>query len=204
MTNDPFWPIDFWMEPGRDIEVTIQAQTGKEALIKAITDLILHDGELFHSIHVGRPGKERWPHTPAVDPDKDDEDYLTAARLHKKPEVDLDYHKEMKEALTRMEAKIDRILERVESGPRSVFAPRSEKIAALVAEHLSKLDPAEEGEETSLRLEGRGLTLTFEDGALDALMFLGGLGGMKFDLKMRPQEEADQLNASSTRINDSE
>jgi hypothetical protein len=166
MTDDPFWTIDFWMEPGRDIEFTIQAQTGKEALIKAITKLMLRDGELFHSIHVGRPSKERWPHTPAVaitdapfsaigplvlsliallednktetakealrvwyhgieqkemseqkmtdEEDMDEIEFpsssVTTKTRYVNLEAVLDCHKETKETLTRIEAKIDRIL----------------------------------------------------------------------------------------------
>ena len=39
----------------RDVEFEVEASNGKEAIIKAVTEFKLLDGELFHTVHIGPP-----------------------------------------------------------------------------------------------------------------------------------------------------
>ena len=40
---------------GRDVEIEVQAEDGRAALIKAISEFSLEPDELFHTVHIGVP-----------------------------------------------------------------------------------------------------------------------------------------------------
>jgi len=42
----------------RSVEMKIQAATGREALIDAISRVELKESELFHTVHIGKPAGE--------------------------------------------------------------------------------------------------------------------------------------------------
>ena len=64
MTPSWFIDITLWSEAGhRSVEMQIQAETGREALIEAISRVELEEGELFHTVHIGKPGA--WMFAPA-------------------------------------------------------------------------------------------------------------------------------------------
>ena len=52
------WYVDFLIEPApRDIEMEIEADSGKEAIVKALAQLEMASDELLHTIraHISRP-----------------------------------------------------------------------------------------------------------------------------------------------------
>lgn len=49
------WHVDICLAPDRSIEMQVQAATSREALIEAISQVKLEEGELFHTVHIGRP-----------------------------------------------------------------------------------------------------------------------------------------------------
>ena len=53
----PYWSVAFTLAPDRDedVEVWVQAPTSKQALLTAILQFEIRDGELFHTVHIGRP-----------------------------------------------------------------------------------------------------------------------------------------------------
>ena len=54
-----FINIELWSESGhRSVEMKTQAATGREALIDAISRVELKEGELFHTVHIGKPAGE--------------------------------------------------------------------------------------------------------------------------------------------------
>lgn len=56
MTHLWFVNIDLEGESGgRSVEMKISAATSREALIDAISRVELQEGELFHTVHVGKP-----------------------------------------------------------------------------------------------------------------------------------------------------
>ena len=55
MTPSWFVNIDLWSESsGRSVEMEIYAATSREALIEAISRVELEEGELFHTVHIGK------------------------------------------------------------------------------------------------------------------------------------------------------
>lgn len=54
----PKFAVDFLIEPeGREVEMDIDADTSKEAMAKALTQLEMKPDELLHTVfaHIGRP-----------------------------------------------------------------------------------------------------------------------------------------------------
>lgn len=58
MNYDPpyEWCIDISLNNGREIPTLwITADTGQDAIVKAMGEIKLEDGELIHMVHIGAP-----------------------------------------------------------------------------------------------------------------------------------------------------
>ena len=93
----------------------------------------------------------------------------------------------VKRPLQVLNDKLDKILRKIEAEPISIFARPHEKLAARLNDYLSKFDP-EEDYDKPLVLKSGGISLTLHDCALDALLHLGSLAGMKFDVSLKPDK----------------
>jgi len=56
MTDKTWWTvnIDLWSSDKRDreIQMEVEAQNGRDALVKAVMSVKMNEDELFHGIHV--------------------------------------------------------------------------------------------------------------------------------------------------------
>jgi hypothetical protein len=55
----PHWTVNILLwrpkDGSREIDVEVSAVTSREALIEAISRVELNEGELFHTVHIGKP-----------------------------------------------------------------------------------------------------------------------------------------------------